>query len=289
MTDLTKQLEAKRNKLNHLAEKHKAQRDKLNQETKKWAEKRDALNKKVKGLLKKASDHRQSRDSTNTDVQAAKKEREVLNKDYNKQQEQLNKIKREKLPKDSVPLGKLKSELKKLEFKQMTSVLTADKERDLVDTMTGIMKQIEEKEKAYEKNADVQELIKVVKEAKDKAEEQHKKVGVLADTAQKDHDAMVALYEESDKYKKEADAAQEKFIEAKLAADEEHKMHIALIRQVHDFDKIISGLRSKEKKAKKSKKDDSASNEAETIYEKFKAGEKLSTEDLMSLQKAGYL
>ena len=30
-------------------------------------------------------------------------------------------------------------------------------------------------------------------------------------------------------------------------------------------------------------------NEAEDIYERFKAGEKLSTEDLMSLQKAGYL
>jgi uncharacterized coiled-coil DUF342 family protein len=58
---------------------------------------------------------------------------------------------------------------------------------------------------------------------------------------------------------------------------------------VHDYDKIIAGMRQKARKAKKKDDEASAKEEAEKIFEKFKAGEKLSTEDLMALQKSGYL
>ena len=38
---------------------------------------------------------------------------------------------------------------------------------------------------------------------------------------------------------------EEKFIETKLKADDEHKKHIEHIRQVHDYDKILTGLKQK--------------------------------------------
>jgi uncharacterized coiled-coil DUF342 family protein len=75
----------------------------------------------------------------------------------------------------------------------------------------------------------------------------------------------------------------------KLKADEEHRKHIEHIRQVHDYDKIISGMQQKLRKSKKEKDEDSARKEAAEIFDRFKAGEKLSTEDLMILQKSGYL
>jgi len=58
---------------------------------------------------------------------------------------------------------------------------------------------------------------------------------------------------------------------------------------VHDYDKIITGLRQKARKARKKKDESVAMKEAEDIFDKFKKGEKLSTEDLMVLQKSGYL
>ena len=100
---------------------------------------------------------------------------------------------------------------------------------------------------------------------------------------------MLKLYEEADGLRKEADAAQEKFIETKLAADDEHHEHIEHIRQVHDFDKIIAGIRDKTRKSRKDKDDTSAKKEADEIYEKFRSGEKLSTEDIMVLQKSGLM
>jgi uncharacterized coiled-coil DUF342 family protein len=289
MPEIVDELEEKRNSLNIKAEKYKAKREKFNAETKKLAGLRDSLNDKVKNLIREASEHRKQRDEINVRVKEAKTVREQLNREYNTISEEVNRMKKEKLPKDGVPLGKLRAELKKIEFKQMTSVLTSDKERELVEMLSQLQGQIREREMVLEMNAEIQVAVKKLKESKENAEEQHKLVSTLADQAQREHESMVKLFEESDQLRREADNAQEKFIEAKLKADEQHKNHILYIKQVRELDKIIAGLRRKKRKAKQSKSKTQAKKEATEIYEKFKSGEKLSTEDLMQLQKAGYL
>jgi len=105
---------------------------------------------------------------------------------------------------------------------------------------------------------------------------------------------MIGYYEQADKLRKEADAAQAKFVECKQAADEEHRKHIEQIKSVHEIDRDAAGYRGKNKGTRtggKRRGPDSAENkkEAKEIFERFKAGEKLSTEDLMALQKSGYL
>ena len=99
----------------------------------------------------------------------------------------------------------------------------------------------------------------------------HHQVSEYAEKAQAAHDKMIGFYEQADRLRKEADAAQAKFVECKQAADEEHKKHIEQIKSVHEMDR------------------DASSKEAKEIFERFKAGDKLSTEDLMALQKSGYL
>jgi len=289
MADLLEDLINRRDKLNGLAERYRRNRDKLNDETKMWSKKRDENNAKVKESIRKAEEHRQTRDNFNEEVRNAKDEREKLNKVYNEAREGLNQMKKDQLPKDGISISKLKRDMKNLEFKLMTSVLTIDKERELHELMKKIQHQIQEREKVLEKNKEVQGAITVMKEAKANAEAQHRHVSELADKAQAEHDSMVGIYEESNRLHKEADLYQEKFIESKMKADEEHKQHIVYIRQVHDLDKIVSGLRRKHRKARRSKVEVLAKKEAEDIYDKFKRGEKLSTEDLMALQKAGYL
>ena len=96
------------------------------------------------------------------------------------------------------------------------------------------------------------------------------------------------LYKQADTVRAEADEAQQRFLEFKKKADEEHNQHIYFIRQVHDFDKIITGIKHKDEKAG-DKPEVKAKDRAKEIYEKFKAGEILSTEDILELQKAGYL
>jgi len=289
MAELIGELEDKRARHNADAEKHKRLRDELNDKTKEWAERRDDLNSQVRKLIDEANNKRESRDKLNSEVREAKAQRDEWNRKFNDLSDKAINLRREKMPKSGLSIRKFKAELRALEKRHMTSVLSADKEKALMKEMSQLDARIKEMEREIEQFSEVKTAEKEARDAKDSAENFHRKVSESAEKAQIEHDAMLKLYEEADKQRKEADSAQEKFIETKLAADEEHREHIEHIRQVHDFDKLIAGIRDKGRKARKEKDDTSAKKEADEIFEKFRSGEKLSTEDIMVLQKSGYM
>lgn len=283
------ELKVKRERENAEAERHRHRRDELNDKTREWVAKRDELNVHVRGLVEEATGHRIQRDELNAQVKVAKEERDKWNRARNEILDRLDELRRRKLPRGSVPLGKLKRELKDLEFRQMTSVLTVDKERALIDEMARIQAEVKRLEKSLEENEEIRKVADELKEAEDKAEAAHRNVSKLAEEAQAEHDLMTQLYERSDETRRQADLAQEEFIKTKMAADEEHRKHIEHIRQVHDYDKIVHGIWMKERGVTGEEEGVSAKRQAEMIFERFKKGEKLSTQDLMTLQKSGYL
>lgn len=283
------ELKLKRERENGEAERHRRRRDDLNDKTRDWVAKRDELNAQVRALVEEATGHRIKRDELNADVKVAKEDRDQWNRRRNELADRLNDLKRKKLPRGAVPLSKLKRELKALEFKQMTSVLTVDKERALIEEIQRLQAEVKRLEKALEENEEVRQLMAELREAEERAEGAHRRVGQLAEQAQAEHDLMTQLYERSDELRRQADLAQEEFIKTKMLADEEHRKHIEHIRAVHDYDKIIHGLWVKERREAGAEVQVDAKRQAELIFERFKKGEKLSTEDLMTLQKSGYL
>jgi len=289
MTELLIDLEDKRERENGEAERHRRRRDELNDKTREWVNRRDERNGKVRELVEEAMGHRLRRDELNGQVKKAKDERDVWNRKVNELVDVVNELKRRKLPRGAIPLGQLKRELKELEFKQMTSVLKPGKEQELMKEMTRLQAEILKLEKALEENAEVRKAQQELRDGKEKAEAAHRLVGQLAEEAQKEHDTMTQLYEQSDAIRREADLAQEEFIKTKMLADEEHRKHIEHIRQVHDYDKIIHGIRLKTDQISPGEEGVSVKRQAEMIFERFKRGEKLSTDDLMTLQKSGYL
>ncbi len=284
------EIESRRNSANADAELHRRKRDELNDRTKEWVQKRDFLNAQVRELVEKATKHRMERDRLNEEVRKAKEERDHWNRAVSDLTDRLTQVRRRKMPRGAVSVEKLRRDLRALEFRQQTSVLTVEKERDLIDQMGRLLNEIKRREKEMEADEEMGNALRELREAKDKAEGFHKQVSELADQAQKEHDQMVALYEQGDALRREADRAQEEFIRTKMSADEEHRKHIEFIREVHDYDKILHGIRSKVRRGR-GRRDEGAAvkREAELIFERFKNGEKLSTEDLMTLQKSGYL
>ena len=187
----------------------------------------------------------------------------------------------------------MKKKMKDLELQQQTSSLSLTKEKELIDQMRVLNAEIKGLEKELESDDEVKTLMAEATEAREKAEFYHAKVEELAIQSQKEHDTMMEIYDRSDAIRKEADKAQENFIKCKVQADEEHQKHIEMIKQVHDYDKMLSGLRHRDTESSddvmpmgeiKSDRD-----EAKDKYERFKRGEKLSTEDIMLLQNSGYL
>ncbi len=77
----------------------------------------------------------------------------------------------------------------------------------------------------------------------------------------------------------------ESFVEAQEAADQHHEDFVRVQKRLRELDKE----EEEERKSARDQKKEAAKEEAEEIYQKFKEGETLDTEDLMKLQKTGLL
>jgi uncharacterized coiled-coil DUF342 family protein len=283
------EIEQKRDLLNLEAERRRKSRDELNEITRQFADQRDKLNGEVRKLIEEAGEHKRRRDELNEKVKEAKEQREIWNKKYTDLAAELVELRRTMSPKTGAPISKLKRDLKALEFKQMTSVLTPEKEKEIVEQMSKVQAEIRKRESSLQSNPKYSELFRQVNEARDRAEEFHRLVSELAEEAQNEHDRMMDLYDKADEVRKRADESQAKFVEAKIKADEEHRKHIEAIHQVHDYDKLLYGIRQKLKRPYGMEDMEKVNREAQEVFERFKKGEKLSTEDIMLLQKSGYL
>jgi uncharacterized coiled-coil DUF342 family protein len=117
------------------------------------------------------------------------------------------------------------------------------------------------------------------REFRKQASDLHAKVTEVAELAQKHHDLMVESYRKADKSREAADASHKNFVEAQESADAEHKFFISCQKELRDYDKVISGLRKKTKQKAVRK-------EAESLFKNFRAGEKLTTDDILLLQRS---
>ncbi len=289
MTELLEELEEKREKANARAEKFKILRDRKNLEAKRLVQKRDELNTKVRDLIDRGNELKDIRNELNEGVHEAKRVRDKMNKKVTDLTQKLRNKKKELLPKDGPSLDMLERDIRRLEFNQMTQVLSPDKERELVDKISSLKGEIEGRKSIIEGDEDVQRLTAELEEAKRIAEENHLKVSENARSAQERHDEMLKLFKEADQIRLDADETHERFINAKVKSDEYHNSHIEAVHEVQDYSKMIYGYRKKTRMAIKRKDEEDTLSKAQELYEQFKKGEKLGTEDIMMLQKAGFL
>jgi uncharacterized coiled-coil DUF342 family protein len=289
MTKDLDELEKRRDKINSAAEEHRQKRDEYNQVSKKWADKRDELNAKVRGLVKGAAKFKEQRDEFNKQVKDEKVKRDEGNRRVALLSADVNKLKYEMSKKHGFNFERMKRELRALEKRQETTVLNRNEEREIVESISKLTSEMRTQEAKLESDPTIKTKLEELVKIKDETEAHHKKVSEFADLAQKGHDEMAKLYDEADKLRAEADKAQDEFIKAKMLADDEHRKHVELIHQVRDYDKIVFAMKEKQKYAKAGKDESDAKQLAEEIFKKFKSGETLSTEDILILQKSGYL
>ena len=124
---------------------------------------------------------------------------------------------------------------------------------------------------------------------KQKVEKQHELVEKMAKKAQEEHQGMIELLSQLDKSVKKTTEIQENIVLTKMEADTVHREFIENVNKIHELEKKISGAEKTKVVKKKIADVSAAQKQADEIFERFKNGEKLSTEDLMILQKAGLL
>ena len=287
----------KREQLNQQAHRSRELRDRMNDQTKAHAARRDEFNGQVRALVDQANQRKAKRDALNAQVKAGKAKRDELNKEAHARSEALNALRRDRgmtAQGSGVPIGKLRAEIKHLEYQQQTTVLTPQKERALIELIAAKQKELKEREGAYQENEEVKVAYEAMKAAKAAAEEQHQAVTLLANEAQGEHDQMVQLFNQADALRKQADAAQGDFVKNKVEADKVHREYIDAVSAIRDLERVMGALRSGGPRGEREPSQQGHASaevqaEADSIFDKFRKGEKLSTEDLMALQKAGRL
>ena len=247
------------------------ERDALNKEANKQRELRNELNASIKENLDKAIEYRNKRDEINKEVKKYKKLRDQTN-------EELKKLEWASGKRDII---NIENEIKRIDKTIETQVLNIRKENELVKKATDLRKKLQ----------DMQEDEKIQKEAlelKKLSESYHEKVVEFSDEAQVTHESMIEYFKKIDDIRTKADEAHNKFIEVKDNASKKHeevKEILGHIRKINKrLDKIKSKKRSKDSEATMKKNSEEKAH-AEDIYQKFKDGKKLNTDELLLLQK----
>ncbi|OYT57887.1 hypothetical protein B6U70_01775 [Euryarchaeota archaeon ex4484_162] len=288
MEETLEELVKQREELQKKANEARNKRDQLHLQSKKLILERDSLNAKIRELREQAKEHRKRRDEINERVKNAKKVRNQLNEAYEKIRMKIRALEKKR----SVALGgpsirKLKNEVRQLEHEQMTRPMSPQNEKELIEKIAQLHLKIKEKEKALLQDPKIKKTLEEEKQIKEKAEKQHRQVEELAKKAQQEHEKMINLLKQCDQIREKINELQEKIVIVKIEADKIHNEFISYVDKIHELDRKIA----EEKKKFSIKLEDLplSQKRANEIFERFKRGEKLSTEDLMILQKAGLI
>ena len=285
MTEATEELDKKRAESNIRADESRARRDRLNAESRAIAEERARILDELHARSAEAQDHRRHRDELNAAVRDEKRLREEWNHKFQELGDKVQELKRSHAPRPGVvPVWRLRKELKELEFRHMTTALTGEQEKRLIEEMKRLEAAVRDQDEQLRRDPEVEGTLKAFNEARAEAEKHHTAVGQFAEEAQREHETMVRLYETVDELRRQADEVQAKLLEVKGQADDAHRAHIAAIEEVRDIEKMLYAARGGRAPA--------AWGEAEAPREedflaRLKKGEKVSTEDLLELQKSG--
>ena len=249
------------------------EREEFNKTAREQRKIRDELNASLKENLNKAIEFRNERNEINKQVEEAKKARNEANAKIKSLE--WNSGKRNKI--------KIENEIKKIDKIIETRVLDIKKENQLVKNANDLRKQLMEIHEDEAAKGEAEELKKV-------SEEEHEKVIELSEKAQAAHEEMLQYFRKTDDIRTAADEAHKKFIEARRNASEKHEEFKAILSDIHVINKKLGS--NKPKRRKSDNKGSSGSNKnreerqrAQEIFEKFKQGGKVSTEEILLLQK----
>ena len=285
----TEYLIQKRDELQEKANEFKKKRDHLHEKSKDLARERDDINARVRQMRNQIGEHKRKRDEHNERVKHAKEQRNELITKHLDLKKKIKEFEQEQSSTSGLNLNQMKQSLRKLENEQMTQPMSAQKEKKLIETIKGIHLKIKEQEESLNKDPKLKKAVEEEKILKQKAEKQHDLVEKMAKKAQEEHQAMIEILTQLDNSVKKTTAIQEKIVLTKIEADIVHKEFIECVDKIHDLERKVASTQEKKRKTKKAEEATVAQKEADEIFDRFKRGEKLSTEDLMALQKAGLI
>ena len=138
------------------AEELRVKRDELNLKSQSHAAERNDLNLKAKEHMDNVHVHRDRRNGLNIEVGEIRDERREITNQANTLKDDFLKLKRQRFSgRNLPPVSRLRKQIQELELKQMTTPLTTDKERALVDEISSLQNKIKQHDELIETDTEV--------------------------------------------------------------------------------------------------------------------------------------
>jgi uncharacterized coiled-coil DUF342 family protein len=295
MSDLLQEIEQKRELVRKIVDDEIRKRDEASEESHHFAEERDLLNTKVREMREEVKKKIAEKNELIEKVQNMRAEKEEhyaklseYRKDYRKIRDSSNIQGVD--PKD---LRLKEKELQRLEIRQQTTELNKTDELKIVSEIKKLTNDIKKMKKQrdieLEGNEKIREVNDLIKAEKNQGEALKKEIEGISNQITEVSEAINTALQELDEVRKKADEYHEQFIKMSQESEKRHEAFIQARNDLRDMEKVISSLKTKARSTKKKEKEGELQKTATTLFEKFKSGEQLTTEDLLVLQKAGFL
>jgi uncharacterized coiled-coil DUF342 family protein len=255
-----------------------------------WFAKKQELSTKIREKISTVRGSKSERNGFTEEARKAKEERDRLNKQISES------IREIKALKDSYTAvadkhgvqgnpAELKRRVEKLEYTMQTEPMKFDKEQKLMKEIKDLKKQLAVFEAVHKEWVLVNEKSKEIDALKKQANDFHRVVQQSARSSQEQHESLVTDSKDIDELKRQEEEAYNKFFEQKDVFKE-------LTTQLKDKLKELDGLREKLeghdvelREGEKKREMKSLREKAAEVEEKISKKKKLTTEDLLVMQR----
>ena len=252
--------------------------------------KREALGQQIKDRIRELTGSKEKRNVLTHEVKEKKKQRDLLNAQITTEVGLIKVMKDdyEKIKKEKGVINDPSEFLKQIdgiEFKIQTEPMSFDKEQKLMKNIKDLKKKYHEVKVLTDKTKEIREKSRIIDELKKKANALHREVQQEAAQSQTYHETLIEEYKSIDEHRKEEDELRQKFDEYKNEfnqVNDDLKKKLEALRTVKsklEENKVEfqESVREHEKKSLEEKRKE--------IDEKMSTGMKLTTEDILVLQR----
>lgn len=257
-------------------------RDGLNLSVKKGIEAIRGKMAEMKALNESAKKLKIERDSKNKIVAEFRKKRDALNADAKKAIAELKKIDAglKKLPRQDGPLDVLQKNAKELDWKIQTEHRSIKKDEELRDKLEEIEKEIASGEKRSGLLSRRAEISRGLDKVREEAETIHSLIVDNSQAAKKAHEELISIYSRIKAIRAEVAPASKDITDLKKQANEAHGALVEAKKNVHES-------QASQRMSRASAAEEKMRIRAKELMDEFSHGKKLSTEEILIIQKFG--
>lgn len=266
----------------------KKERDLANSEVKKISIENRAKIGELQNLFVQTKELKRQRDEENAKTAEARAKREELKPPIAEAKAKIDEL-RKKISSESGSPMRIQEELEKLEWIQQTESLSPKQDKELSKKIKDLRKQLPKLQESQSAFAEFKVEKQKIYELISKEKAFHEQVVEHSKKAKALHEELLKASKKISAIQKSLSSSMELLSQKKEDADEKHGKLLQVAGEENARRAEQRQHHEKEESKHKQVQHNKIVDKAKAIYEKFKAGEKISREDLMTLSQSGLL